>query len=184
MERHGRRPASVAIAIGLSLLAASCGDASSDSPPDPVASPTATEATDPASPTSTAAILADLPVGDPPALDVRAGTEVPQPVDDLERVWLTSSAVVALESDGTLVVLGRAEPGDAEDDRWRGLTDERSPLGLPEDVVVDGVVAESRRTVLVDATDSTGRRAWVRCHVGLFACAIAAELDPDDVVPQ
>lgn len=101
-----------------------------------------------------------------------------------ERVWLTSNAIIALDPDGQVVVLGSESRDDQASHHWRGLTGERTPLGLPHGLQVDGVVAENRRTVLVDATDGSGQRAWVRCHVGLFACALATELGADDIVPQ
>lgn len=101
-----------------------------------------------------------------------------------ERVWLTTHAIVALDPDGQVVVLGSESRHDESSHHWRALTGERSPIGLPDGLDVAGVVTENRRTVLVDATDDSGRRAWVRCHVGLFACAVATELDADDIVPQ
>jgi|GEM_PF-6478544 len=101
-----------------------------------------------------------------------------------ERVWLTRHAIIALDPDEQVVVLGSESRDDQASHHWRGLTGERTPLGLPDGLEVAGVVTENRRTVLVDATDDSGRRAWVRCHVGLFACAVATELGADDVVPQ
>ena len=101
-----------------------------------------------------------------------------------ERVWLTSRAIVAVDPDGQVVVLGAQLQQDGSSHHWRVLTGERTPLGLPDGLEVDGVVTENRRTVLVDATDDSGRRAWVRCHVGLFACAVATELGADDIVPE
>lgn len=100
-----------------------------------------------------------------------------------ERVWLTLNGILALDPEGQLVVLGSEPRDDRASHHWRVLTGERNPLGLPDGLEVAGVVTENRRTVLVDATDDSGRRAWIRCHVGLFACAVATELGPDDIVP-
>lgn len=100
-----------------------------------------------------------------------------------DRVWLTGPAIVA-DTDDQLVVLASDLRQDGGSHHWRVLTGERTPFDLPDGLEVAGVVAENRRTVLVDATDSSGRRAWLRCHVGLLECAIATELGPGDLVPQ
>lgn len=122
-----------------------------------------------------------------------AGPRVPgssTPVDyrerehlSAERVWLTSPGIVALEADGRLVELGASLRSDQEGHGWRGLTGGRSRLRLPDGLTVAGVVGEDRHDVLVDATDRSGARAWVRCHLPTHACEVAAELGPDDVVP-
>jgi hypothetical protein len=106
------------------------------------------------------------------------------------QVWLTSRAIVALEPNGRLVVLA-AEYRYRDSRGWRTVTGERTAFELPDGLEVQGVVAErssdsTRRlwTVLVDATDRDGRRAWVRCNVHSYACEIAAELGPDDITPE
>jgi hypothetical protein len=104
-----------------------------------------------------------------------------------DRVWLTTWEIVALEPAGRLVVLGSEDRDDRSSHHWRELTGERTAFELPDDLQVDGVVSESlqrRRTVLVDATDRTGQRAWVRCNLRTYACEVATELGPDDIVPM
>lgn len=117
------------------------------------------------------------------------GSQAPVVYEEQERasvarVWLTSDAIVALEGDGRLVVLGSESRNDLGGHHWRGLTGDRTVFVLPDDLRVDGVVAETRRTVLADMTDRSGTRAWVRCDVGSYACEIAAELGPGDITPQ
>lgn len=101
-----------------------------------------------------------------------------------DRVWLTLAAIVALDRNRGLLVLGSDRQYSAGSQNWRVLTGERTPFALPGALVVNGVVAETRRTVLVDATDRNSRQAWVRCDVRTFECEIATELDPDDITPQ
>ncbi len=105
------------------------------------------------------------------------------------QVWLTSRAIVAREVTGRLVVLS-AEHRYRDSRGWRTLTGRRTAFALPDGLEVQGVVDERssdsmrrRWTVLVDATDRDGDRAWVRCSLRTYACEIAAELGPDDVVP-
>ncbi|UMG92321.1 hypothetical protein [Nocardioides sp. TF02-7] len=100
-----------------------------------------------------------------------------------ERVWLTLPAVVAVEPGGRLVVLRTRVRYDGVGHAWRAPTGQSAELELPAGLRVHGVVGEERTTVLVDATDDAGRRAWVRCHVRTLSCEVAAGLGPDDVVP-
>jgi hypothetical protein len=115
-----------------------------------------------------------------------------EPVDYIERerltarrVWLTNwGEVLALEPTGRLVVLGSEVARDRDGHQWRRLTGSRTALALPSDLAVTGVVTEGPHTVLVDATDDGGYRAWVRCHLRSYWCEIATELGPDDITPD
>ena len=115
-----------------------------------------------------------------------------EPVDYIEqerlsarRVWLTNwGEVLALEPLGRLVVLGSEVAHDRDGHQWRRLTGTRTALSLPPSIEVTGVVTEGPHTVLVDATDNGGYRAWVRCHLRSFQCEIATELGPNDITPN
>ena len=99
------------------------------------------------------------------------------------EVWLSYPAIVAVDRRGRLVELVSVDRSDQEGHYWRRLTGQRSAFDLPAGLRVRGVVADGRRAVLVDTTDRTARRAWVRCDVRTHACELAAELDRADVVP-
>lgn len=104
------------------------------------------------------------------------------------RVWLTTPAIVALETGGQLVVLEEEwhynDPATGGSVAWRTLTGERKRFALPHGLMVAGVVTEDRRTVLVDAAEESGQRAWVRCNVQSLECEIATNLDADDITPE
>ena len=62
-------------------------------------------------------------------------------------------------------------------------TGERIAFALSTRLEVTGVVGEDRHDVLIDATDRSGARAWVRCDVRTRQCEVATRLGPDDVAP-
>jgi len=101
-----------------------------------------------------------------------------------QGVWLTADGIVALDTAGRLGILESAYRNDDAGHHWRVLTGGVSALLLPTNLRVDGVVRERDHVVLIDATDDSGQRAWVRCDLRSLECEIAAELGPHDLTPK
>lgn len=101
-------------------------------------------------------------------------------------VWLGFRDGVIVQTDeGRLVVLAAGhESPQGQGSLHQVLTGGEETFDLPGDLDVHHVLDAYRRAVMVDATDSTGQRAWLRCSTQSYDCEVATLLSDDAVLPR
>lgn len=101
-----------------------------------------------------------------------------------ENVWAGSDPIIALTPDGRLVAYGAPFDTQSGEFAVQTLNGREATLDLPALDEVRSVHRERRGVVIVDATDATGQRAWLRCTLTSAECEVAAELSREDVTPD